>query len=88
MRVTILVLASCLTLTGCGMDSNAPTSKKLTTVDQIPPECVRFFKKFSGCNKKTYDVLIGSFDPKDNNAAYAAQCEQREAETPATPGCD
>jgi len=86
MRGTVLLFASCVLLSSCGAgSSDEPSSRKLTTIDQVPPECVQFFKKFTGCDKKAFDVLIASYDPKDDNAA---QCAIREAETPAQPGCD
>ena len=84
MRTTIIGIGACVLLAGCGVDSG-PTPSNPTTIDQVPPECVAFFKKFAGCNKKAFDVLIGSYDPKDNSAA---QCARREAETPEPPSCD
>jgi len=80
----IFGIAACMLLAGCGVD-RGPTPSKPTTIDQVPPECVAFFKKFARCDKKVFDVLIGSYDPKDNSGD---QCAQREAETPEAPSCD
>jgi hypothetical protein len=74
-----LVIAGCLLLAGCGVDSNSSPSK-LTTVDQVPPECVSYFHKSAGSNKEMFDKLVAAWDPKDPQHLSPDQCKQLEAE--------
>ena len=86
MRGMILSIASCVVLSGCGVgSSDAASGQKLTTVDQVPPECVSYFHKLSGGDKNAFDKDIAAWTPKDPPLTVD-QCKQLDAEMPAGQG--
>jgi hypothetical protein len=77
MRGFVLTVIGCSLLAGCGTNSSP---SKLTTVDQVPPECVSYFHKSAGSNKEMFDKLVAAWDPNDPQHLSPAQCKQLEDE--------